>query len=85
MPGWLWNKVEDDGSAWSANPEPEFHLAVQRVGIGWDWRLLGPRGAVIVQNHDLPGADAAKIQAEQCYRAYVEHGLKRRPMDGPTG
>jgi len=80
MPAWLWNKVADDGSAWSANPEPEFHLAVWQGGSGaWDWHLLGSKGKIIVQNWGLPSADAAKIQAEQHYGAYVDHGLKRRP------
>lgn len=68
MPAWLWNKAEDDGSAWSANPEDRVHLSVRRVGSGWDWWLLGLRGEVIVKNHGLPSADAAKTQAERYYK-----------------
>jgi len=75
MPAWLWNEVADDGSAWSANPEPDCHLAVWRGKRGWDWHRSG---RIIVQNWDQSSADVAKMQAERHYQTYVEHGLKRR-------
>ena len=69
-----WQKALDDGSAWVADPESGYHLAVWQGGRGWNWHVLGPGDRVIVEYWAEPDVATAKAVAERHYQAYREAG-----------
>lgn len=67
----LWRKDEEDGSVWSATPEPYFILSVDLLEHGWRWAA----DDLAEPENELPGGcasdvAAAKAAAEHCYREY---------------
>ena len=86
-----WIDASVDGSAFVADPEPTYHLAVwlDEPRGGWDWHVLeGPSGIYplkVGQSHGRleRNADDARRAAEAAYRRHREHadaaaGARRR-------
>lgn len=71
MPLVRWRQYPANGSAWVADPVPEYRLAAWRGERGWKWILLGSRGETIAQQFYEPDLDTAKAAAEKFYRGYT--------------
>ncbi len=68
-----WRKAADDGTAWVADPEPDYHLAVWRASkghIGWDWHVVDKAGEVLVGDWGEYEEADAKAKAEAWYLAH---------------
>ena len=65
-----WDTDEPDGSAWSAAPEPGFHLTVWQGEHGWRWDAFDSAEPENGLDGVAPDVAAAKAAAEHCYREY---------------
>jgi hypothetical protein len=69
MPAIRWHRVAEDGTIWSADPEPSIHLAVWLDGKApWAWHALDERGNVLEWGF-AQSLEVSKTDAEAWYLA----------------
>ena len=76
-----WRRGADDGSVWTADPEPAYHLAAWSDD-GWRhgvWHVLDAAGNVLARSggETLSNEGITRVRAEEAYRALVARALHK--------